>query len=80
MTQPGDSQARTRLGKVWFLDKVRFNHWELTVQSLWGGEEEGAKEDDEHKQHRELEGGRIQDDATKSLTEAECFSLIKNKQ
>lgn len=47
MTQPGDSQTWTKLGKVWFLDKVRFHHWELTVQSLWGGEEEGPKEDDE---------------------------------
>lgn len=34
MTQPGDSQAWARVREVWVLDKVRFNHWELTVQSL----------------------------------------------
>lgn len=57
MTQPGDSQARTRVGEVWVLDEVRFHHRELTVQSLWRWEREGGEE---YEQHRERVRGRYE--------------------
>lgn len=40
MTQPGDSQTWTRVREVRVLDKVRFHHWQLTVEGL-GVEERG---------------------------------------
>lgn len=56
MTQPGDSQARTRVGEVWVLDEVRFHHRELTVQSLWRWEREGGEEYEQHRERERVRG------------------------
>ncbi len=57
MTQPGDSQAWARVREVWVLDKIRFHHWELAVQSLRRrrSSQEGGKSAREKGERKEVE-------------------------